>query len=50
MSPYKSQSQMRKFFVMEKKGELPKGTAKKWAEHTPDIKGLAEKLGKRKKK
>lgn len=40
--PYKSKAQMRKFFAMESKGELPKGTAKEWAHHTPDIKKLPD--------
>jgi hypothetical protein len=44
--PYKSKSQMRKFFAMEKRGELPKGTAKRWARETPNIKALPEKKGK----
>lgn len=39
---------MRAFFAMEGRGELPKGTAKKWAKHTKNIKKLPEK--KRKKK
>lgn len=34
---------MRKFFAMESKGELPKGKAREWAHHTPDIKDLPEK-------
>jgi len=29
-------------FSAEDKGELPKGTAERWAEHTPDIKALPE--------
>jgi len=40
--PYHSKSQMRAFFAKEKKGELPKGTAQKWADHTPNIKSLPE--------
>lgn len=40
--PYESKSQMRKFFAMEAKNEIPKGTAKRWAHHTPDIKALPE--------
>ena len=34
---------MRRFFAMEKRGELEKGTAKKWAHKTPSIKKLPEK-------
>jgi len=48
--PYKSKSQMRKFFVMEKRDQLPKGTAKKWAKHTKNIKQLPQKVGKKKRK
>ena len=35
---------MRKFFAMEKRGELPKGTAEEWAHKTPNIKKLPEKV------
>lgn len=45
--PYKSLKQMRKFFVMEKRGELPKGKAKEWAHETPDIRALPLKAKKR---
>lgn len=41
--PYSSKSQMRLFFAKEKRGELPKGTAKEWASETPNIKALPEK-------
>jgi len=41
--PFKSKAQQRWMFAAESRGELPKGTAKKWAEHTPDIKSLPEK-------
>lgn len=40
--PYKSQAQKKMFFAKESKGELPKGTAKRWAKHTPDMKKLPE--------
>jgi hypothetical protein len=40
--PYKSKSQVRLFHAMEDRGELPKGTAHRWAEHTSDIKSLPE--------
>lgn len=43
--PFKSKAQMEKFFAMEKRGEIPKGTAKRWAEETPNIKKLPEKKG-----
>jgi hypothetical protein len=42
--PYKSKAQQRKFFAMEARGELPKGTARQWAHHTPDIKALPERV------
>jgi hypothetical protein len=35
---------MRAFFAMEKRGELPKGTAERWARETPNIKNLPEKV------
>lgn len=31
---------MRKFFLLEKQGKLPKGTAEEWARETPNIKSL----------
>lgn len=40
--PLQSKAQLRKFFVMEQEGELPKGTAKKWLKHTKDPKKLPE--------
>ena len=40
--PFKSKAQMGKFFAMEDRGEMKKGTAKEWAEHTPNIKKLPE--------
>jgi hypothetical protein len=40
--PYQSKAQMRKFFSMESKGELPKGKAEEWAHETPNIKDLPE--------
>jgi len=49
MSPFKSRAQMKRFFAMEKRGELPKGTAKRWAEHTPNIKKLPRKVKRSKK-
>lgn len=45
--PYTSKSQMRLFFAKEKRGELPKGTARRWAHHTPSIKKLPEKVNKK---
>jgi hypothetical protein len=38
--PFKSKAQQRLFFAKEARGELPKGTALKWAHETPNIKHL----------
>jgi hypothetical protein len=46
--PFKSHAQMRKFFAMESRGELPKGKAEQWAKETPNIKALPERIGKKK--
>ena len=42
--PFKSRSQQRWMFSAESRNELPKGTAERWADHTPDIKKLPEKV------
>lgn len=41
--PFKSKAQQRFMFAAEDRGEVPKGTAKRWAHHTKDIKRLPEK-------
>jgi len=41
-NPFASKSQVRKFFAMEGRGELPKGTAEEWAHETKNIKKLPE--------
>jgi hypothetical protein len=41
--PFKSKAQVRKFHAMESRGEIPKGTSHRWAEHTKSIKKLPEK-------
>lgn len=41
---------MRYFFAAEERGELPKGTAKRWAEETKNIKSLPERVSDSKKK
>jgi len=46
--PFKSDAQRRFMFAAQERGELPKGTAERWAKHTPNIKNLPEKA-KRKK-
>ena len=42
--PFKSKSQAKFFFAKEDRGELPKGTAIKWAHKTKNIKSLPEKV------
>jgi hypothetical protein len=39
---------MRAFFAMENRGELPKGTAERWARETKNIKRLPERVRKKK--
>ena len=46
--PFKSKSQQRLFFAKEARHELPKGTAKRWAHETKNIKRLPERKKKRK--
>ena len=40
--PYRSKAQMRLFFAKEQKGELPLGTARRWAHHTNNLKKLPQ--------
>ena len=40
--PFKSEAQRKWMYSAEERGELPKGTAKRWAKHTPNIKDLPE--------
>lgn len=42
--PFKSKSQRRFMYAAEARGDVPKGTAKKWEEHTPKDKPLPEKV------
>lgn len=42
--PFKSKAQERLFFAKEARGELPKGTAKRWLKHTKNKKKLPERL------
>lgn len=42
--PFKSKAQQRFMFAAESRGEVPKGTAKRWARHTKSIKKLPEKV------
>jgi len=46
--PFKSKAQMRWMFAAERRGEVPKGTAKRWAHETSSIKSLPEKKSKKK--
>jgi len=48
--PFRSKRQMRKFFAMEKRGEIPKGKAREWAHETSNIKALPETVRKNRKK
>lgn len=50
MCPAKSKAQLKKMFVLEKEGKVKKGTAKEWADSTPNIKKLPEHVKKRKSK
>lgn len=34
--PFKSEAQRRLFYVLERQGELKKGTTRKWEEETPE--------------
>ncbi len=43
--PFKSKAQQRWMFAAEKRGELSQGTAERWAEHTPNMKRLPNRLG-----
>lgn len=40
--PFKSKAQMRWMFAAEDRGEVPEGTAERWAHHTSDTKSLPE--------
>ena len=42
--PFKSRAQQRFMFAAEERGDVPKGTAKRWAHETKDIKSLPEKV------
>lgn len=44
--PFKSKAQQSFMFAAEARGELPKGTAKRWARHTPDMKNLPARVKK----
>jgi len=40
--PFTSRAQQKWMFAAEARGEVPKGTALRWAHHTPNIKKLPE--------
>jgi len=40
--PFKSKAQQKWMFAAEARGELPKGTAERWAHETKSIKSLPE--------
>ena len=44
--PFKSKAQQKWMFAAEARGEVPKGTARRWAKETPSIKSLPERKGK----
>jgi hypothetical protein len=46
--PLKSKAQLRKLYVLESEGKVPKGTAKKWLKHTKNYKALPERKSKKK--
>lgn len=45
--PFKSKAQQRFMFAAEERGDLPGGTAHRWAKHTPNIKKLPERKHKK---
>lgn len=47
--PFKSDAQRRFMFAAQDRGEVPQGTAERWARETPNIKSLPERVKKRKK-
>jgi len=47
----RSQAQWRKMFALEEQGYLPKGTARRWGEHTNQpYSELPKRIGRRKRK
>jgi hypothetical protein len=47
---FKSKSQSKWMFAAEKRGDVKKGEAEKWAHETPNMKSLPEKVKKHGKK
>jgi len=46
--PFKSKRQQRFMFAAEDRGDMPKGTARRWAHETPNLKKLPEKAKEKK--
>lgn len=42
--PYKSQAQRRFMYAAEDRGDVPKGTASRWSDETPNEKKLPERV------
>lgn len=47
--PFKSKSQQKWMFAAQERGELPKGTAERWASETSNIEKLPNKLKNKKR-
>ena len=47
--PFKSKAQQRFMFAAESRGDVPEGTAKRWAHKTKSITKLPEHVGKDRK-
>lgn len=43
-NPFRSKAQRRKFYAMEARGEIPKGTSARWERHTPKSIWLPERV------
>lgn len=48
--PFKSKAQQRWMFAAEERGEVPPGTAERWAKETPNLKELPERKDQKTKK
>lgn len=45
--PFRSKAQQRWMFAAEARGEVPPGTAERWAHETPNLKNLPERVGRK---
>ena len=43
--PFKSKAQEKFMFAAQSRGQLPKGTAERWAHETPSMKALPARVG-----